>query len=100
MKCLRCSIEMNGDASFCENCLKTVGIPLNPSPYLNMQINLNAHRAQRQHLPTPETKKAKTDTGSRRGLIVAVVILSILCLALACGCVWLAREELLALLGG
>ncbi len=100
MKCLRCGKESAASASFCDECLKIVDTPLETSPYLNTQINLGARKAQRRLTPAPEAKKAKDEVGSRTGLIVAVVLLSILCVALACGCAYFAREELLALLGG
>ena len=94
MKCLRCRKEAADGASFCEECLKKVSLPLQQSPYLNTQINLNArkvHRAaQAPAAPAPALSEGKKR--SRKGLVSAVVILSILCLVLAAGCLYFSAE--------
>lgn len=93
MNCLRCGREAN--ASFCDECLKTVNIPLKESPYLNTQINLNAKKAHRlAHAATQASAKAEKKQVSAKGWIIAVVLLSILCAALACLCLWFGRKEI------
>jgi len=90
MSCLRCGRKAN--SSFCDECLKLVSMPLPESPYLNTQINLKAKRAARPAAPTKAKEEKKA--APRKGYIVAIVILSILCAVLACACLWFGRKEI------
>lgn len=88
MYCLRCGRKVAEGASFCEECAKTAGQPLQESPYLSTRILL----PNRQTLPAkrPETRERKAEAVAKRRsrkLVVAVVLLSIFCAALAglCG---------------
>ena len=91
MKCLRCS--RSAKASFCEECLKTVSVPLVPSQYLNTQINLNAKRTVRAAAASTNAKK-ENEPRQNRGLIVSLVLISVLCCALAACCLYLARHHI------
>lgn len=92
MNCLRCRKSACEGSSFCESCLKTVAQELTPSPYLNTQINLKAKRIARPASPVLSLEKNEPAPSSHGGLVFAVVLLSVLCLALAAGCLWLSRE--------
>ncbi len=93
MKCLRCRNDAAADSSFCERCLKRVSVPLAESPYLNTQINLKAKRESAPAQTTAATTAAKSEKAKRscKGLIAAVIILSLLCLVFAAGCAWFSR---------
>lgn len=95
MNCLRCGRA--AQASFCDECLKTVSQPLEPSPYLNTQISLNAKRAPRPTTPPVVQNTATEHKTSRghKGLVAAVVVLSILCVVFAALWLWPMRQTLL-----
>lgn len=86
MFCLRCGRKIAEGNAFCDECLKTAGQPLQESPYLSARIILPEHQ------PTPpkrtETRERKAERTPRRPrkLIAAVVLLSMLCTALAGVC--------------
>lgn len=95
MNCLRCGKAAQG--SFCDECLETVSQPLEPSPYLNTQISLNSKRAQRP--PTPSVVQSSPAEPPKsqvnKVLVVAVVLLSILCVVFAALWLWPMRQALL-----
>ncbi len=95
MNCLRCGRA--AQSSFCDECLKTVSRPLEPSVYLNTQISLNAKRAPRPTAPSPTQSAASDHKSSRghKGLIAAVVVLSILCVVFAALWLWPMLQTLL-----
>lgn len=100
MKCLRCRKDTGDNSSFCDECLKTVSVPLAPSPYLNTQINLSAikkHRAMHASV-TNSSAAADQSAHSIRALRITVFVLCLLCLALAAGCLWFSRDLWLAYL--
>ena len=101
MKCLRCGRETEEGASFCKECLKEAGKPLEESPYLSTQIVLPTRRPRPQtpSLPTASKKSKKSKRGarpvkSRKGLIASVCILSVFCLLLTGSCVWLLKDQI------
>ena len=95
MNCLRCGKKAPDNASFCDECLKTVDEPLKESAYLNTQIHLAARKAPKEKTPAPreEKKPAEKKVKSRKGLIFAVVLLSLLCVLLGALCVRNVYEE-------
>ncbi len=90
MSCLRCGRKAK--ASFCDECLKLVSMPLPDSPYLNTQINLKAKKTARPAVAVKAKEEKKTS--SRKGCIVAIVVLSVLCAVLLCACLWFGRKEI------
>ena len=90
MNCLRCGKK--AEASFCEDCLKVVSLPLNESPYLNTHINLNAKRSTRPTLPS-KTKDEKKSSANG-GYVLTIILLTILCAVLVCACLWFGRQEI------
>lgn len=91
MNCIRCGRTTVGEA-FCAECQRIVEIPLKESPYLSTRIQLPT---KPNHMPVPKAEKRtkqeektqkKEKKRSRGGLIFSVVILSVLCLALAALC--------------
>ncbi len=90
MNCLRCG--RTAEASFCPECLKTVGQPLVESPYLNTQINLNAQRMRRP-APPIQTAFQEKKAHNHRGYIFTIILLSVLCAVLLCACLWLGAED-------
>lgn len=90
MNCLRCGRK--SDASFCEECLKLVNEPLPDTPYLNTRINLSAKKTVR---PTVSAKvKEEKNPSPGKGYIATIIVLAILCAALACACLWFGRKEI------
>lgn len=82
MNCLRCGRTIADDATFCDECLKTVRLPLETSEFLSDQIILPPRTEAENPEPvrTPEKKKAKKTSKKRpKGLIRATVVLSLLC---------------------
>ncbi len=90
MSCLRCGRKAK--SSFCDECLKLVSLPLPDSPYLNTHINLKAKRTARPAAPSKGKEEKKSVPG--KSYIIATVVLSILCAALACACLWFGRKEI------
>lgn len=99
MNCLRCGRKIEESASFCDECLKIVSVPLEDSPYLNTKIHL---RRPKRTAPAPkvEADSATAAPSSSKGLVAAVIVLSIVSVLLAGCCLWLARHELYSLLLG
>ena len=98
MNCLRCGREIEEGTSFCRECLKEVGKPLEESPYLSTRVTLPVRSSRRQSAPqsVPPKKAQKSERKkSRKGLIAAVVILGVFCLLLAGTCCWLLRDRFL-----
>lgn len=82
MYCLRCGRKVADGVSFCEECVKTAGQPLQPSPYLSERILL-PNRTSAPRRPEPRERKAeRTEARRPKKLIAAVVVLSVLCAAL------------------
>lgn len=84
MNCLRCGRQIAENASFCESCEKTVGVPLEESAYLNTQILLPVRKPQQPRpVQTKAEKKAerRPDEGKPRGK-GAAAFLSVLCVLL------------------
>ncbi len=82
MNCLRCGRTIADDATFCDECLKTVRLPLETSEFLSDQIILPPRTEAENPEPvrTPEKKKTKKTPKRRpKGLIRATVVLSLLC---------------------
>ena len=93
-KCLRCRKDAVEGCSFCAQCLKTVALPVQESPYLNTQINLNAKKTRpvmKTAVPN-SASKIEEKQRSNKGWITAVIILSLLCLTFAFGCAWFSRD--------
>lgn len=89
MYCLRCGREIPDGASFCETCEKTVRVPLEDSPYLSTRVILPTQTAAAKAPPKPaKSPEKKPERKRSRGLIVAVVLLSLLCVLLAAACVY------------
>jgi len=80
MNCLRCGREITENASFCESCEKTVGVPLEESAYLNTQILLPV-RKPRQPRPVQTKTVKKPEEEKPRGKGTAA-FLSVLCVLL------------------
>lgn len=91
-KCLRCRKDAAEGYSFCEQCLKTVDVPLRESPYLNTQINLNTTKIRRVRATPVTVSAAKTEEKSNKGWKIATIILFLLCLLFAFGCAWFSRD--------
>ena len=85
MNCLRCGRTIADDATFCDECLKTVRLPLQTSEFLSDRIILPVRTEAERPEPAraPEKKKPKkTEKQPKKrpkGLIRAVVLLSLLC---------------------
>lgn len=87
MYCLRCGREISDGASFCETCEKTVRVPLEDSPYLSTRVILPTQTAAVKAPPKPAKPPEKKPERKRsRGLIIAVVLLSLLCVLLGAAC--------------
>ena len=90
MKCLRCRNETTNNSSFCDKCLQTVAVPLEPSPYLNTNINLNARKKySATQASAPISGAEKVTKNSWR---TAAIFLMLLCLILAAACVWFSHD--------
>lgn len=92
MNCVRCGRTAADNDIFCAECQRIVEEPLEESPYLSTHIQLPVRQNQ---VPAPKTEKRpnreeksqnREKKRSRAGLIVAVVVLSILCVGLAALC--------------
>lgn len=60
MNCLRCGREIPEDWMFCDECWEKVRQPLEPSPYLNTQIQLpNRSKQPVKAAPTRGSKRAE-----------------------------------------
>lgn len=97
MNCLRCGREIEEGASFCRECLKEVGKPLEESPYLSSRITLpprNCHPQASAPVAPPKKSPKSERKKSRKGLIAAVSVLSVCCLLLTGFSLWLLREKL------
>ena len=92
MKCLRCRKEAVSNSSFCDVCLKTVSVPLEPSPYLNTQIHLNRKKKPSSAQASSTAPKAEKNASSKNGWRTAAIILFLFCLILAAGCAYLSRD--------
>lgn len=85
MNCLRCGRTVAEDASFCDECLKTVRLPLEKSEFLSDRVILppRGEAVKTEILRAPEKKKAKKAEKQPqkrpKGLIRAVVLLSLTC---------------------
>ncbi len=88
MNCLRCGRTIADDATFCDECLKTVRLPLQTSEFLSDRIILPVRTETERPEParasekkkTKKTEKAEKQPQKRpKGLIRAVVLLSLLC---------------------
>lgn len=86
MYCLRCGRKVADGVSFCEECVKTAGQPLQPSPYLSERILLPNRTTPARRLEPRERKSERPVSRRPRKLIAAVVLLSVLCTGLAALC--------------
>lgn len=79
---MRCGRKVEEGALFCEECLKTVRLPLQTSEYLSDRVILPTRGKTAAPEPTPPTEKRQSEkmrTGHPKGLVVAVILLTLLC---------------------
>lgn len=92
MNCVRCGRTVPDGGTFCTACQSIVEVPLEDSPYLSTRIQLPLRPSHtpgakaEKHPKQEEPQNKKEKKRSRSGLIVAVVLLSLLCLGLAALC--------------
>ncbi len=84
MNCLRCGRTVADNATFCDECLKTVRLPLQTSEYLSDRIVLPPRREpEKTESRAPERKRQKPPEKQPKvrpkGFIRAIVLLSLLC---------------------
>ena len=94
MKCLRCRNETTSNSSFCDECLKTVSVPLEPSPYLNTQINLSARKKRRaaQTASVSSAASPEDSAPNAKAWRATAIFLALLCILLAAACAWFSRD--------
>ena len=91
MKCLRCGRTVAEDALFCDECLKTVRLPLEKSEYLSDRVILPPRKEPAKAEPSRAAEKKKPKNAEKqplkrsKGLIRAVVLLSLVCALLVSG---------------
>ena len=93
MKCIRCGRTLAEGKTFCDECLKAVGQPLEESQYLSTRVTLpvRERRAVRRTEKRTERRKETREENKAprpKKLIRATVFLSLLCLLLAVACVY------------
>lgn len=87
MKCLRCGRQISEGALFCDVCVRTTGVPLEESPYLSARPLLPVRNAAQVKPSQPKPAANEEKKGKKpRGLIAAVVVLSLVCAALLAAC--------------
>ena len=91
MNCIRCGRTTAEGGMFCAECVPDVSKPLEESEYMKARVILPERKALGAKIarpaPVPQKKKPSALRKRFRKLVAAVVVLSLLCLALigACG---------------
>ena len=93
MKCIRCGRTLAEGKTFCDECLKAVGQPLEESQYLSTRVTLPVRDKRPVRRPEKRTERRKEVREENKAprpkkLIRATVLLTLLCLLLAAACVY------------
>lgn len=99
MNCLRCGRRIAEGRTFCDECEKITGVPLEENAYLSSRVVLNPPRADAERSkaePTPAQTKSAEIKRQLRTLKRACAIMTVACLLFAllcCALTWLLLRD-------
>ncbi len=99
MNCLRCGRRIPEGRTFCDECEKIAGVPLEENAYLSSRIVLNPPRTETERQkaePTPTQTKSAEMKRQLRNLKRACAIMTAACLLFAllcCALTWLLLRD-------
>lgn len=87
MNCIRCGRKVSDNRNFCDECTAVVQEPLPESAYISTHISIPQRRAEPIRAAAKQRLPRKSEKQYPKGLIRAVVSLSLVCALLlgACG---------------